>query len=101
MNNKPVDLCTQFSFCQYGTLGKLLSHFLPTVFTIAGVGVVFYFLIGAFRIITSGGNKEAIAGARNMITHAIVGFVLLMLVFLFALFISEFLGLQGFSPFGT
>ena len=96
-----VNLADNYAFGGYGTLGELLSHLLPTIFSIAGVGVVFSFLIGAFRIITSGGNKEAIAGARAMITHAIVGFVLLMLVFLFALFIVGFLGVTSFNPFGT
>lgn len=97
-----MDLSKYYAFGQFDTLGKILSRLLPVIFSIAGIGVVFYFLIGALRIITSGGNKEAIAGARNMITQAIVGFVLLMLVFLIALFIPQVLGLKNFfNPFGS
>ena len=77
-----VDLGKSYDFGKYNSLGEGLSQLIPAVFSIASVGVIFFFLIGAVRILVSGGNKESLAGARNMITHSIIGFIILMMVFL-------------------
>ena len=52
------------------------------IFEIAAFLVIIYFLIGAFKYLKAGGNKEDVEGGKQMITHAIIGFVLLMLSFL-------------------
>lgn len=56
-------------------------------FSVATALVIIYFLSGAFKYVKSGGNKEEVDGARQMITHAIWGFFILM----FAFWILQFL----------
>ncbi len=56
--------------------------------------------MGAFKYLRSGGEKEEVQGARQMITHSIIGFIILI----FAFFILQFLlstlfGVTGFRIF--
>lgn len=72
-SNEPNAICS---------LGQGTSKLVMPFFSLAAVIVVIYFLVGAYKYLTSGGNKEEVEGARNMITHAIIGFILLMFAFL-------------------
>lgn len=94
----PIGDC--FGFGQFGSLGDIVSKLVPVMFSVAAVGVVIYFLLGAFKFLMSGGNKEAVAEGRNMITHSIIGFVILIFVFLILQFLlSALLGITGFQLF--
>lgn len=91
-----VDLKTEYGFGDIGSLGEGLSRLAPATFSIATALVVFYFLVGAFKLLTSAGDKEAVASAREMITHAIIGFIILMFVFLVLQFVlSSLFGITG------
>lgn len=57
------------------------------MFAAAAVAVILYFLFGAFFYLRSAGDKEEIQNARNMMTHAIVGFILLIFAFLILQFL--------------
>jgi hypothetical protein len=95
---KKTSLGGVYDFGGYQNLGDFISKMLPTIFSIAAAGVVFYFLFGAFKWLASGGNKEGIASGRSMITHAVVGFFLLMMVFLLYQYLIPALGFN-FSIF--
>lgn len=91
--NPTVDLGSQYGFGNIQSLGGFLTNLIQPAFEIAAAGVTFYFLFAAFKWISSGGDKQAISDARGMITHSIIGFLLLMLLFLVIMFIQEFFGL--------
>lgn len=91
-----VDIGDKFSYGYIKTLGQGVNILVTPTFSLAIVLVTIYFLIGAFRFLTSGGDKEAVAGARNMITHAIIGFVILIFVFIVLQFIQEVFGFKLF-----
>ena len=82
-----VKIGDKFGFGDILSLGEGTSKLVMPVFSIATTLVVIYFLLGAFKYLTSGGDKEAVAGARQMITHSMVGFIILI----FAFFIVQFL----------
>ena len=90
------DLKTEYGFGKFTSLGEALGTLVGPAFTIAAVAVVIYFLIGALKYLLSAGDKNATSSAREMITHAIIGFVLLMMLFLILQFVPEFLGLTEF-----
>lgn len=92
---KQVDLSQQFAFGHITSLSQGLGYLITPAFSIAAVAVVFYFLIGAIKYITSGGEKEPLSSAQAMITHAIIGFILLILIFIIAKFIPEYFGMGG------
>lgn len=88
-----LDLSNEYGFGNVTTVGDAFSRLVGPGFVIAGTALVIYFLIAAFRYIVSGGEKEAVAGARAMITHSIIGFILLILLFIILKYIPEFFNL--------
>lgn len=88
------DIGDVFGYGYIKSLGQGTSYLIAPAFSLATAAVVIYFLIGAFKFLTSGGDKEAVASARNMITHAIIGFVILMFAYLILQFIPQFFKLQ-------
>ena len=101
MNPSPgVNIGEKFGFGNIGSLGEGTSRLVMPVFEITAVAVIIYFLMGAFFYLKAGGNKEELERAKNMINHAIVGFIILI----FAFFIIQFLlstlfGIPGLTLF--
>lgn len=82
-----VDISKNFGFGNIGSLGEGTTRLVGPIFQIATVLVIAYFLVGAFKYLKAESNKEEIEGARQMIIHAIVGFLILMFAFLILQFI--------------
>mgnify|MGYP001567243384 FL=1 len=93
-----VDIGGEFAFGDIQTLGEGVTRLVTPTFSLATVSVVIYFLIGAFKYLISGGDKEAVAGARGMMTHALIGFAILMFAFLILDVLFGIFGIQ-FSLF--
>lgn len=77
-------------------LSDFLSRIITIIYSVASVAVIFMILQGAFQIITSGGDKEKVSQARNRITYAIIGLVLLALAFVIIRVVGA---LTGFNLF--
>ncbi|RJR15714.1 hypothetical protein C4579_01395, partial [Candidatus Microgenomates bacterium] len=78
-------------------IGSLFGAILP-MFIIVGALATFIFLIlGALQWITSGGDKQGLENARNRITNAVVGLIILAAVWAIMIVISAFLGLGTFG----
>lgn len=92
-----IPLKDQFGFGWIGSIGDLLNILIPVGFTLAGLVVTFFFILGALRFIISGGDKQAIDNARNMIIHSIIGLILLLLIFLLLKILPEAIGLKNFK----
>ena len=75
-------------------MGQGTSLLVPAIFSVAGFLVTIYFLLGAFKFLRAGGNKEEVEGGRQMITQSMVGFIILMFTFL----IIQFLLSSLFGP---
>lgn len=82
-----VNIGEQYAFGWIENLGQGISLLVAPAFSIATLSVVIYFLFAAFKLLTAGDDKEAVASARGMITHAIVGFIILMFAFLIFQFV--------------
>lgn len=91
--NPNADLSQEFGYGQVSSVGQAFSFLVPGAFAVSAVAVVVYFLIASFKILTSGGDKEAISSAQRMITHSIIGFVLLMMMFIIIRFITHYFGI--------
>lgn len=61
-------------------IGDLLTFIIRLIFIIAGLAALIYGLWGGLAWITSGGDKDAIGGARNKIQAAVVGIFVLIVV---------------------
>lgn len=68
---------------------------LVTLGLVIGSLIFFFFLItGAITWMTSSGDKAKLESARSRLTNAIVGFVILLLVFAIAQLIEKFFGID-------
>lgn len=89
-----------FGFGNITSLGDATSRLVVPAFSLAAVAVVIYFLMGAFKFLHSAGNKEEAAAARSMITHAIIGFMILIFIFFIIPFLlAKLLGVRNFILF--
>lgn len=76
-----------------GTTGTLIASALQIIFIFAGLAVLVFIVWAAFDWITSGGDKEKVAGARRKITNAIIGLFLLALAYFIAALVSDLVGI--------
>ncbi|PIP57158.1 hypothetical protein COT08_00495 [Candidatus Woesebacteria bacterium CG07_land_8_20_14_0_80_44_9] len=63
------------------TLGDIISAILPYIFTISGILVLLYFLVGGFQLMFAGGDPKKVQGAWVKITNALIGFVIIILAY--------------------
>jgi hypothetical protein len=61
----------------YTDLGQLIGTFLQVAIIISGLGAFAYLLLGGFQYVTSGGEKAQAEAARDKITYAIIGMVII------------------------
>lgn len=76
------------------TTGGLISNALQIVFIAAVLAVLIFLIIGAFRWITSGGDKEAIGKARGHIVNALIGLAILALAFFITVLAGQIVGID-------
>ena len=68
--------------------GAIISSVLSEGLIVAGFLMFVWAIIGAFQYILAGGNKENLAKARERITWAIVGFLLVIVSFAISSYIQ-------------
>ncbi len=76
------------------TTGELISNALQIVFIAAALTVLIYLVIGAFKWITSGGDKDAIGKARGTIVNALIGLAILALAFFITVLFGQIVGIN-------
>ena len=71
------------------SMGRIINSALTIIFIMATIAALIWLIYGAFKWILSGGDKTAVEEARNHITAAIIGLVIVFLAYFilnFALF---------------
>lgn len=79
-------------------LTLIISNFLAIITIIAGVGFLFHFMFGAINWITSGGDTQKAAAARNTILNAVIGLVITVIAYPAILLISDLIGVPLAKP---
>ncbi len=75
-------------------LENIFSNILGLVAALAALGCFIMLIVGGFKYLTSGGDQKATASARNTITYAIIGLILLIVAWLILLFIQAITGVD-------
>lgn len=83
----------QPSNVQIGDLGMLISALVGTLLIISALLAFFYLILGGIQWITSGGDKAGMEAARNKITHAIVGLIIVGAAWAIMILVQQFLGI--------
>jgi hypothetical protein len=77
-------------------LADLMGIGMRIVFIIGGLVTLIFLVMGAIQFITSGGDKEKTNEARDKITHAAIGMILLIVLYgLWIVLVSDVLGIFG------
>ncbi len=73
------------------TIAYILATLLRLALVVAGILLLLYIVVGGIQWLTSGGEKTALAAARDRITAAFIGLVLIVLVVVIIEFINQVL----------
>jgi hypothetical protein len=83
------------TFFQITSVGSLISGILSASLTAASLAFIIYFVWGAMRWLTAGGDKNTVELARQKITNALIGLVLIAAAWAIYLIVIYVLGLGG------
>ncbi len=73
-------------------LGGVINSLLTIVMALAALAVFIYLIWGAFEWITSGGDKGKTESARNKITAAVIGLIVLAASYAILMLLLQILG---------
>lgn len=76
------------------SIGQLISALVGTLLIIAALLAFIYLILGGISWITSGGDKAGMESARNKITHAIVGLIIVGAAWAIMVLVQQFLGIE-------
>lgn len=77
-------------------LGDIISALLPYLFTLAGLGLFLYLIIAGFGWMTSGGDPKKTQSAKDKLTNALVGFIIIFVAYWLILILEKIFGLDIF-----
>lgn len=78
-------------------IGQIVSFVVAFIIVIAFLAALLFIVIGALQWITSGGDKQRVADARNHIIAAIIGLIVIALSFVIINIIITALGLGSLT----
>lgn len=76
------------------TIENMVSGFVRVILVVAGLAFFFILVIGGIKWILSGGDKAHTEGARNQITAALVGLVIVFSAWAIIGLINTFFGVD-------
>ncbi len=59
-----------------GSIGEMITSLLPWIFTISGIALLVFLIIGGLSYMTAGNDPKKMEGAKAKISSALVGFVI-------------------------
>lgn len=75
-------------------VGVAIKNVINAALVIAALLAFIYLILGGIQWITSGGDKSAMESARNKITQAIVGLIIVAAAYAVMNLVASFLGLN-------
>jgi hypothetical protein len=90
---------TIFAPAKVGSVGTLMSFFIPFITLGAGLAFLAMLLFGAFQWITAGDNPENVSKSQKTIVFAIFGLILVIVSFAVMKIIGVIFGLGNALPF--
>ncbi|OGV89593.1 hypothetical protein A2Z41_02595 [Microgenomates group bacterium RBG_19FT_COMBO_39_10] len=78
---------------------QIMWNLLNLAIRLAGIATFIMIILGGFKWLTAGGDPKAVESARNTITYAILGLVLIIIAWFILKFIADFTGVEGLLKF--
>lgn len=80
-------------------LVQIMFDLLNLAIRLAGIATFIMIVIGGFKYLTAGGDPKAAESAKNTLTYAILGLVLIIAAWFIIRFIAEFTGVSALLEF--
>lgn len=80
-----------------GSLGGIVSKFVPYIFGAAGIILFFYLIWGGFSWMLAKGDPKATSAAREKITKAVVGFAIIFTAYWLTQILGKIFGISQFQ----
>jgi hypothetical protein len=77
-------------------IGSIISALIPIVFSIAGLLLFGMLIMGGFGLLTSAGDPKKVESAKNRLTGAIVGFLIIFLAYWLIQILEVIFGIKVF-----
>ena len=71
------------------TFSQIIGNVIRLIFFIAGLFALVYLLLGGFEWVQSAGDEKKLTSARNKITNAIIGLVVMIAVLSLVIFLEQ------------
>jgi hypothetical protein len=75
-------------------VGTLVGNIVGAIMILAFLLALFYLITGGISWLTSGGDKAQLEQARNKLTHAIIGLIIIASVWAIMNIVGPFLGIS-------
>jgi hypothetical protein len=96
---EPITITPSIGFT---SLSQAINTMLDFLFFFGALACFFYIVLGAFKYVTAGDNSNAVSSARTTVTNAIIGLILLAVVFVaFQVIVRIIPGLSDFFQIGS
>lgn len=99
-NEIVADCVTPEGVAQLSCIPAVFQNVVTAALLFAGVVAVFMIAYAGIRYITSRGDPKAVEGARNTLTWAVIGLIVIIISFAIINFIAYFTGTQCIRFFG-
>lgn len=94
------DQCSENGVATLNCLPLFLENILKVATAFAGAVAVFFVAMGGYKFIRSGGDPKQVEGARQTITYAIIGLILVFMSYFIIVFIATLTGVDCIKKFG-
>lgn len=91
--------CVKGDAATLSCIGIVLQNIITAALLFAGVVAIFMIIISGIRFLISGGDAKQVEGARNTLTWAIVGLIVVLVSFLILNFIGFVTGADIITKF--
>lgn len=92
--------CVQDGAATLSCIPIVFKNIVTATLVFVGVVAVFLIILSGIKFITSGGDPKQVEGARNTLTYAIIGLVVVLLSFLIINVIGRITGVECINDFG-
>ncbi len=87
----------ELHICQASDLFKQIARIINFLVGFIGLFVIIRLVISGFQMVMSQGSEEALKGAKNGMTNAIIGLVIVFAAYLIVNVLFQIAGVKGFN----
>lgn len=96
----PLSIIATPKFGPGAQIGTIISALLPYLFPLAGIVLLLFLLFAGFQYLTSGGDPKKVEQAKERLTSALIGFIIVFAAYWIVQIVGTVLGL-GSTGFGS